>query len=121
MSLSMEPGARSITVKIRTVLILAVLAVSSAGRTAPAQVPLASQAPQPPQTDEVYDQSFQCPEALPDDKARRTALVDYFHWASARHPDWSVAQAVEFKKQLLVRHQCATSLRDLADYAKTEH
>jgi hypothetical protein len=116
----MEPGARSITVKIRIVLILAGLAVVSAGRTAPAQVPQAA-AQEPPQTDEVYDQSFQCPEALPDDKSRRTALVDYFHWASARHPDWSLAQAVEFKKQLLVHHQCATSLRDLADYAKTEH
>ena len=76
--------------------------------------------PPPPLTDAAADAAFQCPEALADDDQRRQALVDYFHWAQARHPDWSVADAVEFRKRLLVRHQCAASLRDMADYAKHE-
>ena len=76
--------------------------------------------PPPPPTDAALDTSFRCPESLADDEARRQALVDYFHWAEARHPNWSVADAVEFRKTLLVRHQCAVSLRDLADYAKHE-
>jgi hypothetical protein len=71
-------------------------------------------------TDAAFDASFRCPESLTDDAQRREALVDYFHWTQARHPDWSVADAIEFKKNLLVRHQCAASLRDLADYAKRE-
>jgi len=76
--------------------------------------------PPPPLTDTAFDAAFQCPEFLADDAQRRAALVDYFHWTQARHPDWSVADAIEFKKSLLVRHQCAASLRDLADYAKRE-
>ncbi|HEX4183367.1 MAG TPA: hypothetical protein VHY34_08915 [Caulobacteraceae bacterium] len=106
------------TVKIATALVLAGLGALALTGGALGQTN--SSPPSPPLTDAAFDQSFQCPEVLADDKARRIALVDYFHWASARHPDWSVAQAVEFKKQLLIHHQCATSLRDLADYAKTE-
>lgn len=75
----------------------------------------------PPAADNVFDAAFQCPETLPGDAARRQALVDYFHWSQARHPDWSVAEAVEFKKTLLVRHHCADSLRDLAVYTKREN
>jgi hypothetical protein len=57
---------------------------------------------------------------LANDKARRQAMVEFFHWAQARHPDWSLAGTVEYKKTLLIRHQCEASLRDLADYAKRE-
>lgn len=80
----------------------------------------ASLADPPPLTDVAFETAFKCPEAMADDAGRRQALVDYFHWVQARHPDWSIANAVEFKKTLLVRHQCAASLRDLADYAKRE-
>jgi len=76
--------------------------------------------PPPPLTDSAFDAAFRCPESFTDDAERRAALVDYFHWTQARHPDWSIAAAVEFKKTLLVRHQCTASLRDLADYAKRE-
>jgi hypothetical protein len=72
------------------------------------------------QTDAAFASAFQCPEGMASDNERRQALVDYFRWTQARHPDWSVADAIEFKKTLLVRHQCAASLRDLADYTKRE-
>jgi hypothetical protein len=73
-----------------------------------------------PATDAAVDAAFQCPESLAGDAQRLRALVDYFHWVQARHPDWSVADAVEYKKDLLVRHQCTASLRDLDDYAARE-
>jgi hypothetical protein len=77
--------------------------------------------PPPLLDDAAYDTMFVCPESLPSDEARRQAMVAFFHWAQARHPDWSLAETVEFKKTLLVRHDCAASLRDLADYAKREY
>jgi hypothetical protein len=77
--------------------------------------------PPAPRGDAEIDAAFQCPETLASDKDRRLALVDYFHWIQRLHPDWSVAKAVEFKKALLIRHQCADSLRDLADYSAREH
>ena len=75
----------------------------------------------PPLTDPAFDQAFVCPEDLPGEAARRQAMVVFFHWAEAAHPDWSLADTVEFKKTLLIRHHCEASLRDLADYAKREH
>ena len=85
-----------------------------------AQIHDLTEVPPPPLTDDAADTAFQCPESLPGEDQRRQALIDYFHWAEVRHPDWSVADAVEFKKRLLVRHRCTVSLRDMADYAKHE-
>ncbi len=94
--------------------VIGALALSTMARPGEAEVV------PPPLSDTAFDAAFQCPEFLSDDAQRRAALVDYFHWTQARHPDWSIADAIEFKKTLLVRHQCAASLRDLADYAKRE-
>jgi hypothetical protein len=88
---------------------------------APTPIPAPLGDPPPPLSDAAFDAAFQCPEALADERERRAALVGYFVWAETRHPDWSVAGAIEFRKTLLVHHQCAASLRDLADYAKREH
>jgi hypothetical protein len=84
---------------------------------APTPNPVSQESP-PPLTDAALDAAFQCPEILANEDLRRQALLDYFHWAQIRHPNWSRADTVEFKKKLLIRHQCADSLRDLADYAK---
>jgi hypothetical protein len=97
----------------------ALLAAASALAQAPVAPPLGDQPA--PRSDAELDAAFQCPETLASDKDRRLALVDYFHWIQHLHPDWSVAKAVEFKKTLLVHHQCADSLRDLADYSAREH
>ena len=94
------------------------LGASGSGRAEPAHVPAPLGDPPPPLTDTAFDAAFRCPESLADDGHRRQALVDYFHWAQARHPNWSLADSVEFKKTLLVRHQCADSLRDLATFEK---
>ena len=91
------------------------------GWTQPSPTVSAQLSDPPPAVDEAFDAAFQCPETLSGDAARRQALVDYFHWSQARHPDWSVAEAVEFKKTLLVRHHCADSLRDMAVYTKHEN
>ena len=99
---------------------VAVLGALFAQSPARAQTHDLTEIPPPPLTDAALDTAFRCPESLAGDDERRQALVDYFHWAGARHPNWSVAAAVEFRKTLLVRHQCAVSLRDLADYAKHE-
>lgn len=98
--------------------LISLLAVASALAQAP--IPPPQGGPPAPRSDAEIDAAFQCPEALADDKARRQALVDYFHWTQGLHPNWSVAQVVEFKKTLLIRHRCADSLRDMADYAKRE-
>jgi hypothetical protein len=107
-----------------TAALMAGLASFCASTPGWAQSPAQNPAPlgdPPPLSDAAFDAAFQCPEALADDAGRRRALVDYFHWSLARHPDWSLAEAVEFKKTLLVRHRCTDSLRDLAAYAKQAH
>jgi len=103
----------------RGLAIALVLALLTLAPSARAQVQTPADAA-PPLTDAALDAAFRCPEALAGDDQRRQALVDYFHWVQARHPDWSVADAIEFKKALMIRHQCTASLRDLADYAKHE-
>src|SRR5277367_4637297 len=105
----MRIRARPMAAGIQILALIMSLAASSASLADP-----------PPLTDAAFEAAFQCPEAMASDADRRQALVDYFHWTQARHPDWSIADAIEFKKNLLVRHQCAASLRDLADYAKRE-
>jgi hypothetical protein len=111
----MAAGTRSLAV----VVVLTVLsAQASPGR---ARISQLTEIPPPPAaTDSAFDAAFQCPESLAGDAQRLRALVDYFHWVQARHPDWSVADAVEYKKDLLVRHQCAASLRDLDDFSARE-
>ncbi len=84
-------------------------------------LPLALANDPPPASDAAFDAAFTCPESLPDDKGRRAALVRYFHWVEARHPDWSTAEAVEHRKTLMINHQCTDSLRDLATFTKREN
>jgi hypothetical protein len=99
-------------------LMVALMAACAAPSLGQAQIRDLTEIPPPPMTDAAVDAAFQCPEALASDAERRATLVGYFHWAQIRHPNWSVADAVEFKRALLVRHQCAASLRDLAAYSK---
>jgi hypothetical protein len=105
--------------RIASALIGAMVLGAEGPGSAPVPPPLGD--PPPPLSDAAFDAAFICPEALVSDDARRQAMVVYFHWAQARHPDWSIADAVEYKKTLLIRHQCTQSLRDLADYAKREY
>jgi hypothetical protein len=113
----------AMTARTKAAVAIAGLISLMAAASALAQAPIPSSLGDPlaPRSDAEIDAAFQCPEALSDDKARRQALVDYFHSVQRLHPDWSVAQTVEFKKTLLVHHRCADSLRDLADYAKREY
>jgi hypothetical protein len=99
-------------------LAAALMAACAAPSLGQAQIHDLTEIPPPPMTDAAVDAAFQCPEALASDAERRATLVGYFHWAQVRHPNWSVADAVEFKRALLVRHQCEASLRDLAAYSK---
>lgn len=94
------------------------VAPCAAQPTAPTPAPLGD--PPPPLTDAAFDAAYQCPEALAGDAQRQKAMVEYYHWVYAAHPDWSTADAVEYRKTLLTRHQCAASLRDLATYTKRE-
>jgi hypothetical protein len=105
--------------EIRILALVAALAAACAPPSlGKAQIHDLTEIPPPPMTDAAVDAAFQCPEALASDAERRATLVGYFHWAQVRHPNWSVADAVEFKRVLLVRHQCDASLRDLAAYSK---
>ena len=105
--------------EIRILALVAALAAACASPSVgQAQIHDLTEIPPPPMTDAAVDAAFQCPEALASDAERRATLVGYFHWAQVRHPNWSVADAVEFKRVLLVRHQCDASLRDLAAYSK---
>ena len=99
-------------------LVTALTTLTAFAAPARAQIHDLTEIPPPPMTDAAVDAAFQCPEALASDAERRATLVGYFHWAQVRHPNWSVADAVEFKRALLVRHQCEASLRDLAAYSK---
>lgn len=112
----MAAGIRSVAAGLIVLLALASPGLSQT----PPQIPAPLGDPPPPMTDAALDTAFQCPESLGSDAERRQAMVVYFHWVQAAHPDWSVADAVEFKKTLLVRHSCEASLRDLADYTKRE-
>jgi hypothetical protein len=111
------------TARTHTAAMIAGLIALLAAVSAYAQTPVAVPLGDPPalRSDAEVDAAFRCPETLASDNDRRLALVDYFHTIQRLHPDWSVAKAVEFKKTLLVRHQCADSLRDLADYSAREH
>jgi hypothetical protein len=99
-------------------LVAALMAACAAPSLGQAQIHDLTEIPPPPMTDAAIDAAFQCPEALSSDDQRRGVLVGYFHWAQARHPNWSIADAVEFRENLLARHRCVASLRDLADYSK---
>jgi hypothetical protein len=101
--------------------LLTLSAMAPPGDSSPGPVPPPLGDPPPPLSDAAFDAAYLCPETLDSDAARRQAMVVFFHWAQARHPDWSLADSVEFKKSLLIRHQCTQSLRDLADYAKREY
>ena len=106
---------------------LAILAAAAAPRAAAqlAPMPQALAGTSPSQSDasvsdQDFDARFQCPETLTDDDMRRSALVGFFHWAAARHPDWSIADTVEFRKAMLERHSCTATLKAIADYTKRE-
>jgi hypothetical protein len=111
----MRPMAAEIRILALVAALTAACAAPSSGQ---AQIHDLTEIPPPPMTDVAIDAAFQCPEALASDDQRRGALVGYFHWAQVRHPNWSVAEAVQFREALLVRHRCTASLRDLADYSK---
>ena len=101
---------------LRLAMVTGLLALAAPARS---QIHDLTEIPPPPMTDAaIVMQPFNRPEALASDAERRATLVGYFHWAQVRHPNWSVADAVEFKRVLLVRHQCDASLRDLAAYSK---
>jgi hypothetical protein len=64
-------------------------------------------------SDEQYDAAFRCPESFGSDEERRQALMDYMNWALARHPHWTVKQVLDYRYDLLVRHRCTETLRNI--------
>ncbi len=59
--------------------------------------------------DETFDAQYVCPESL-SVEARGRAHDSYFAWASARHPQWNTAEAVDHRVTLWIKHGCAESL-----------
>jgi hypothetical protein len=64
-------------------------------------------------TDHQFDQGFRCPESFGSQQEQLLAITDYVNWASARHPDWDQRQILEYRYALLVRHNCAETLRNI--------
>ena len=59
------------------------------------------------------DQSFVCPENLPNDHARDTALRDFLEAIRAGAGSMTVAQMIEFRMFLLKKHNCAKTLEQI--------
>jgi TPR repeat protein/serine/threonine protein kinase len=65
-------------------------------------------------SDADFDSRFQCPEFLSSDEQRKAALSEYMDWIAANHGDWTVSRVVDFRVQLLTRHHCVDTLRNIA-------
>jgi hypothetical protein len=63
--------------------------------------------------DNAFDAQFRCPETLADDAARRHEIARFLKWAQLRHGGWSVGQTMTVRRGLLVKHQCAATLRNM--------
>lgn len=57
--------------------------------------------------------NFKCPEALPDDAARKKAVEDFFAWALPQRKDWTEQQLNDLRIALLRRNQCKQTLANM--------
>jgi len=63
--------------------------------------------------------TFECPEALKDDAARRAASRDFSAWVHRSHPDWTAAKLTGYRLYVLEKHHCDKSIAAMrADAAK---
>src|ERR1700678_3260770 len=67
-------------------------------------------------SDDQFAVAFRCPENISDEKERVLALVNYFNWAYARHPDWEIKKIVSYRIELLVSHNCTNTLGNIRNH-----
>lgn len=59
------------------------------------------------------DQAFVCPEALASDEERSVALRDFVAAVARAAPDRTIPQVLFYRRQLLMKHGCSQTLRNL--------
>lgn len=70
-----------------------------------------------PSTDAEFAAAFQCPESLPDDKARADATNAFVLWVQQHHGDWSIQKLIELRVSLLESHHCTVTLANMKNSA----
>ena len=61
----------------------------------------------------AIDKAFVCPESLPDEKSRMTALHDFMDAVTRAAPDKSLPDVLLYRRTLLQTHGCTQTLKSL--------
>jgi hypothetical protein len=61
----------------------------------------------------AVDKGFVCPESLPDEQSRITALHDFLDAVTHAAPDKSLPEVLTYRRSLLKSHDCAQTLKSL--------
>lgn len=94
---------------------IAVLALSAAAIASGAAM---AREPAKGMTDAQFANSFQCPESLPTDEARKAEMKRFVDWGTVRHPDWDVQRLIAYRVSLLEANGCEQSLRSIREASK---
>jgi len=57
------------------------------------------------------DRTFICPEDLPSDEARQSAVLLFLEQVRAIEPNLTVKSLIEYRQSLLVKHDCTKTLQ----------
>lgn len=76
-------------------------------------LPAFASAATPHMSDSQFDSQFRCPESLPSTQARDQAVRQYVDWVRQNHGNWTVTQLVTFRFQLLEKHHCEQTLKNI--------
>jgi formylglycine-generating enzyme required for sulfatase activity len=64
-------------------------------------------------SDADFDSRFQCPESLSSDAQREAVFSEYMDWVAVKHSHWEVSRIIDYRVELLTRHHCANTLRNV--------
>lgn len=64
-------------------------------------------------SDSAISAQFRCPESFATPDSAQRATLEFVRWAQNRQPAMTIAEFVEFRYGLLVKHNCTETLRNL--------
>ena len=67
------------------------------------------------------DKSFVCPESLPSNEARDTALREFMARLQRDVAGITIGQALQFRMYMLERHNCTRTLKNIGKSSEQKH
>ncbi len=56
---------------------------------------------------------FKCPEHFSTDEERRKHYRDFLSDCIEKHPDWTIREVLEYRYNLLIKHNCEKTLENI--------